>query len=355
MNNYIINLDCLKITNNVNLDKFKNKSVLVLGANGLLGGYLIAVLNFANEYYQLNCKIICCSKNKPKGILKNIIGNNKEILFLKRDLTIKKNLNIFKNYKFDFIFHCATYAQPSVWMKNIQSTIILNTDVLKYFLTKAKQDKSSLMFFSSVDVYGRTEHINNSIDENFNYNDTSYKMRSAYGVSKRIGETLCKIFREKYNLSIYVVRPAHTYGPGISYLDKRAIAEFTYKAIYKKKINLLDQGKSIKTQGYISDVTEMFLNIIQYGKHMIYNTTGNDYVSISQIAKEISKNFNNVPVVYPKIKNKQKHISSDNAKVIISSERYRNEFNTKKKTNISDGIRKFVHWNLDLYKLSKRK
>ena len=90
MNNYIINLDCLKITNNVNLDKFKNKSVLVLGANGLLGGYLIAVLNFANEYYQLNCKIICCSKNKPKGTLKNIIGNNKEILFLKRDLTIKK-------------------------------------------------------------------------------------------------------------------------------------------------------------------------------------------------------------------------------------------------------------------------
>ena len=53
MNNYIINLDCLKITNNVNLDKFKNKSVLVLGANGLLGSYLIAVLNFANKYYNV--------------------------------------------------------------------------------------------------------------------------------------------------------------------------------------------------------------------------------------------------------------------------------------------------------------
>ena len=53
----------------------------------------------------------------------------------------------------------------------------------------------------------------------------------------------------------------------------------------------MDKGDSIKTWGYIADVTIMFLNIIQSGRSLIYNTTGKNFVSIYKLAKIISKNF----------------------------------------------------------------
>ena len=55
----------------------------------------------------------------------------------------------------------------------------------------------------------------------------------------------------------------------------------------------MDNGRSVKTWGYIADITIMFLNIITEGKSLIYNTTGNNFVSIYQLAKIISKYFFN--------------------------------------------------------------
>ncbi len=349
----IVNLDCLKIINNVDLKKFKNSKVLILGANGFLPKYIIAALNAANIINNLNCKITCCSLNNPRDILKDILKKNKLINFIKIDLTKIHLLKLFKKKKFDFIFHCATYAQPSLWMKKQTSTIILNTTVLKFFLEKARKEGSSLIFFSSVDVYGRTESYKYAIGEDFDYNKTFYLQRAAYAGSKRVGEALCRIYSKKFKSKIYVVRPAHTYGPGISVKDKRAMAEFIKKAIYKRKINLLDQGKAIKTYGYISDITEMFLNIVQYGKKMTYNTTGLDYISIANIAKIISKKFNDIPVIIPNIASKKKHIGSDNSKVVINSKRYRDEFKPKTSTGISEGVEQLINWNLNLLKGSK--
>ena len=37
-------------------------------------------------------------------------------------------------------------------------------------------------------------------------------------------------------MNIHVVRPANTYGPGLTIWDKRVIAEFIKKALYQKKI-----------------------------------------------------------------------------------------------------------------------
>ena len=62
----------------------------------------------------------------------------------------------------------------------------------------------------------------------------------------------------------------------------------------------------------------MFLNIIQSGKSMTYNTVGKDFSSIKNIATLIGKNLN-VKVKKGVKRKKDLHIGSDASKVQISS------------------------------------
>ena len=130
----IIELDCLSIINNVSLKKFNNSKVLILGANGFLAKYIQSTLSFANLNYNLKCKVYSLSRNTPKNFLQKILKDDKNFKFIKANLNKKNNLQKLKKIKFDFIFHCATYGQPSLWMRDQISTINLNTTVLKFFL-----------------------------------------------------------------------------------------------------------------------------------------------------------------------------------------------------------------------------
>ena len=343
MLNHIVKLDCIRIIRNVNLNKFKKKNILILGSNGLLGSYILATLSLSNKLLNLKCNIDCYSFNKPRGIAKDIIQSDTRVNFFKKDLNKIQNRSFFKK-KYNYIFHCATYAQPSLWMKKINSTINLNINILKILLDLSKKDNSKLMFFSSVDVYG-IKRYKKQITENLSTENSVFNFRSAYGKSKKIGEALCKFYRKKFGLNIFVVRPAHTYGPGLSLKDKRAMSEFMKKGIKDKIIKLKDDGKAIKTYGYISDITEMFLNIIQSGKTMTYNTVGKDFSSIKDIATLIGKNLN-VKVKKGVKRKKDLHIGSDASKVKISSKKYCLEFKKKEFIDINTGIKNTINWNL---------
>ena len=70
------------------------------------------------------------------------------------------------------------------------------------------------MYFSSADVYNIGIGNNKKIDENFPLEIPNHLRRSVYSGSKILGEKLCKIYKQNYNLPIYIVRLTHTYGPG---------------------------------------------------------------------------------------------------------------------------------------------
>lgn len=331
------------IHKNVNLKDFKNSNVLILGGNSFLATYIQAALDFGNKR-NLQCNITSLSLNKPNGLFKKIYQNSKRIKFIKTDINNEVNLKKILNKKFDFIFHCATYGQPKKWDNQQFSTINLSTKILNILLEYSLKNKSKILYFSSADVYSYDDKNKKLIDENHKIGLPEFTNRIIYSASKIIGEQLCKIYRDK-GTKVFVVRPGHTYGPGQDIKDQRLISQLIKRGIFEKNIYLMDKGKSIKTWGYIADITIMFLNIIQNGKSLIYNTTGNKFASIYKVSKIISKYFNKKIII--KYSKKNNYIGSGHNIIKISSKKYFDDFKKFKKTNLKQGIKKLINWNIN--------
>jgi len=340
--NKILEDDCKYILDNVKLNKFRNAKILILGGNSFIASYIQATL------VQTKCKIVSASLNKPKGIFKEIYKNNK-IQFIKVNLNDDKKVQKILNKKFDFIFHCATYGQPKKWSGNELSTINLNINLLKLILNHSVKYRSRILYLSSAAVY-KIPKKDLIIKENSPLGVGMFSNETIYINSKIIGEELCRFYKKKYKIPVYIVRPAHTYGPGQDFKDPRVIPQILKRAFLEKKIYIYGQGKSVRTWGYIADITIMILNIIQYGKSLTYNVSGKDHKSIREITKIISKLFNNKSII---IKNNNlNYTNSKNTILKISSKKYNLEFNNKVQTKFINGMNKLIQWNRIWQKLN---
>lgn len=347
----IILEECYNRINEININKFKDKNVLILGGNSFLASYICSVISVNNQFKELNCSVDLFSKNKPKILIKKILKKDKKFKFKILNFHEKMKIHKYFKKKYDFIFFCLTYGQPALWMNNQINTIWINTDLLKFFLLKSKKENSILLYFSSCDIYGETKNLKKPVTEDDTNAVSLNSQRAAYGESKRLGEVYCNLFRKNFKTKVFIVRPAHTYGPGMDYNDRRVIVELIKKGLKSKKINLLDEGKAIKTYGYIFDVVKMFFNIIQFGKYNVYNTTGNNFISIYKLAQKISIEMNIKYNVTIKKTYSKKHIGTDPEKSIINSTRAYKEFNILKLTPLDVGIKNLIYW----LKLNKKK
>ncbi len=342
ISNNILHSDCKYILRQLNHKKLKNSKILILGANGFIATYLQAILIL------LNCKITSVSLNKSRGLFKSILKKNR-IKFLQIDLTDKKKVNTILKNKFDFIFHCATYGQPKKWEGNENKTIKLNISLLKQVLDHSVKYKSRILYLSSAAVY-KIPNNKKKINETSDLDVGTFPGEIIYVNSKISGENLCKIYREKYKLPIYIARPAHTYGPGQDFKDPRYIPQILKRAMKEKKIYIFNKAKSVRTWGYIADIIIMLLNIVQYGKSLTYNVSGTNHKSFYEVTKIISKIFNNMPI---KIRNKKMNFVNPKTTILkISSEKYFKEFKKEKHLSLINGLKKTIQWNKEWQKLS---
>lgn len=338
--NKIIESDLKKILAHIELDKLKNKTILLTGSNGLIGSFLVQLVFYLNkEGY--NIKLLGYSKNSAKYYLKYVLSDS-NIRLLDSDLIYEK----FKNLpKIDYIIHAATYAQPRKFLEDKLTTIALNTIVLKRLLDIARDNSVSFLFLSSSEIYGQPPSDFNPIPETYNGNCSTTSTRAPYIESKRLGETICDIYKKEEKVDVKIARVSAVYGPGTDTKDKRVLGEFINKAINNKVIDLLDEGKQIRTWCYISDCITMLLYILLYGKDFIYNVAGKSDISIIGLAQLIGK-YTDVPVKVIKEKKKLDYIKDAPTHIQIDISKILNEYKYYDFVSIEEGIKRFVEWNI---------
>jgi len=343
-----IEQDCREYLSRIDLSPLKGKTVLITGANGLIGTYLIYMLHLSNMEKGMDINIEAVSRSSPNQALSEIFS--KWYTFHSVDLNLPHSLE--RLQKADFIIHGATYAQPGKFLRNYLDTIHLNTVVTERLLQKAKTDRAGFLFLSSSEIYGDPDSGNIPTPEEFPGLCSPVNVRAIYSEAKRMGETLCFAYRNFESVDAKIARISMTYGPGVSAGDERVLAQFIRQAVNNKEIVMLDSGSKIRTFCYISDCVLMLLNIMLYGTELVYNVGGKENITIRKLAEEIcaitgsklSVNENSGQESDEKVKVSPQKVQLDISRVC-------SEFGLDKFKPMSEGLKRTIEWNtLNYYK-----
>ena len=334
----IIIEDSRKVLDKSSTASLKNKSILITGASGLIGTYLLACL-----FHGANSK-----KNKFKV---NILIHSDLPEFM-TPLIKFLNCNIFQGDitdndfvkslpKVDYIIHAAGYGQPGKFMADPIKTLKINT-VATFELFKHLKKNGSFLFLSTSEVYSGL--IKPPFNESQMGNTNTTHPRASYIEGKCIGETICNEYR-KLGVDAKSARVSLVYGPGTKPKDARVLNNFIEKALTKGEIELLDRGEAKRTYCYISDAAEMFWKILFFGKEPLYNVGGTFRVTIAELAQLIAKQTG-VPVKFPKVSRGLRSAPDD---VYLDLTKIKKEFKKVNFTPLDKGLKTTIEWQKKLY------
>ena len=258
--------------------KLKNQRILLVGANGFLGKYFTEVFKELIDKDKIKFKLDCydnfiSSKNNP-----DIPKNHNYIKFYKKDIS-----KIIIKKKYDKIIFLAGIASPFIYKKYPLETLSVSYNGLENLLKHSLKYKTELVFFSSSEIYGNPDKKNIPTKETYYGNVNSFGPRSCYDEGKRVGETLCYIYKNYFNSKIKIIRPFNVFGPLMNKKDYRVIPNIINKINNNQKILIHGSGRQTRTFCYITDAMVGFLRVILFGKFgEIYNI-GNQFNEISMI------------------------------------------------------------------------
>jgi UDP-glucuronate decarboxylase len=235
---------------------------------------------------------------------------------------------------YEFIFHLGCYSAPSMFLKDPVRTIYTNTKLTIELLNVAIHEKSGFLFASSSEIYGNATQL--PTPEDYKGVADHLGPRAAYTESKRMGETICNIYREQ-GVNVKVARLSSVYGP-CSKDDTRVIPQMIKQAVNDREIKLLDQGQQRRTWLYVEDCVDMLLNIAFKGREFVYNVAGKESKSIYEMAQTIAE-ITDSRVTLPDCDSS--HLG---APTIVQPciKRYEDEFGTLNALSVKEGLRRTI-------------
>jgi nucleoside-diphosphate-sugar epimerase len=240
--------------------RLAGKKVMVTGGSGFLASYLVKSLLAASDRYGLNLQVICVARSQRS------VQARLAAYLVHPGLRVVIH-DIAQLLAADFIIHSASQASPKYYGIDPVGTLMANSAGTMYLLNHAVRHRSSgFLFFSSGEVYGLPVNPDQPVTErDYGYVDP-IQVRSCYAESKRIGETMCAAWAQQHGLHASVVRPFHTYGPGMMLDDGRVFADFVADVVACRDIVLKSDGLAQRPFCYIADATEGFLTVLLKGE-----------------------------------------------------------------------------------------
>ena len=254
------------LSNPINFKKLENTTVLITGAAGMIGSYLMYTLTALNDLRSYNIKIVALVRDKAK--LQSYFRSRKDIVVVEQDVCDRINYND----KVDYVIHAASPASPKIMKEKPVDTIMANTigtfNTLKF---AKKNNVKAYLYISSREVYVEPyEKQKEFTEETYGFVDPVLP-RSCYSEGKKAAETMCVSFKEQYGLNVKIARPAHTYGPGMSIYDGRVQADFLKNVVNCENIVMKSKGEAVRTYTYIRDVVSALFLVLLDSDDVVYN------------------------------------------------------------------------------------
>ena len=312
-------------------DYFRNKKILITGVSGIIGINLLFFFDTLIKQKNIKIYIDGIYNNSVFNFVKNYFKKNKLVKFKKIDLS-KKKINLKKKY--DLIFHCAGYGQPSKFLRFSRSTYRLNSTAIMELENNLKKN-GKFVYMSTTELYSGNTSLCN---ENDIGNTTPNHPRSAYIESKRFGESY--LINNKKDYLIY--RVCLVFGPGAKLNDERILNLLLLRSIKKKEIEVYGGLNQLRSNLYISDAINMIIKSTVRFNREIFNINNNKMITLGKMVQIISK-------LSGKKIEKHKSFLKGSPKVIkISNKKITKAINYKISMSFKNGLKKTYNWYLNL-------
>jgi len=306
------------------------RRILVTGGAGFIGSHLVDALLASNNEVVVYDNLDRFYPNKWLNLQHNI--GNPSFRFVEASvLDFETLLKCMEGI--DVVFHLA--AQPGVEfsMQNPFSTMQTNVlGTLNVLLAASKVSVKRIVFASSSSVYGNPKYLPE--DENHPTNPLSI-----YGASKLACEKFCKIFNDRWNIPVVMLRYFSVYGP--RQRPDMAISKWT-KAIFDgNPLEICGDGTQTRDFTYVDDVIDATIKATEIkgigGE--VFNIASGSSTSVHDVVKELNDiTDKDAQIVYepPRAADVQDtHADTTKAKRMLG-------FSSK--MHLKEGLRLFVKW-----------
>ena len=160
---YIEDLDTA-IESSVNLEKLSGRSVLITGATGTIGSFLVDLLQRYNAVNNAEIRIYACGRNMEK--LRHMFKetNRNELFYQIYD----SHNEVTFDFHVDYIIHAAGNAYPAAFNTDPVGTIIGNISGTYNLLEYARKFRiKRFLYISSGEVYGQGDLSLEKFDEEY--------------------------------------------------------------------------------------------------------------------------------------------------------------------------------------------
>ena len=232
-------------------EKLQEKSVLITGASGLIGTFLVDVLMHKNELDNLKAKIFAVGRNESRAKERFAdYWQDENFSFVAADINAPLNFD----FTADYIIHAASNTHPKLYATDPVGSLMTNITGTYNLLEYAQKAKTKrFVFVSSVEIYGQALNATDKFDEKYcGYIDCN-DFRAAYPEGKRAGEALCNAYIGKYGMDIVIPRLSRVYGATMRLDDSKAMSQFIMNGVRGEDIVLKSKGEQRFSYCYVAD------------------------------------------------------------------------------------------------------
>ncbi len=276
---------------NLPFEKLADCRILVTGATGLIGSFLVDALMYLKLYKSMPIKvdILCRNKERAEGLFEEYL-NDADFRILKGDLT--KEIQTGEEY--DYVIHGAGNNHPVAFSKEPVETMkaaLLGTMNLLDALVKQRKQDAKFLLLSTGEVYGKTETCEGGNCEEAIGIVDPMNPRSCYPEAKRAAETLCVSYGQEYGIQTNVVRLSYIFGATFQNESTKADVQFLQKAISGNNIVMKSAGSQYRSYCYLADaIRGIFYIMLKGSSGEAYNVSNPETnVTIREFAETLAR------------------------------------------------------------------
>jgi dTDP-glucose 4,6-dehydratase len=318
----------------------RGNRLLITGATGFVGSWLMETLLWANQRLGLGCRVVALTRSPARYAETHPhLASDPAVELAAGD--VRSPLSSIG--LIDGCIHAATPASARMNAENPLEMLDTVIDGMRnVLLLSAQSGRIPLLFASSGAVYGQQPTTLQKLDEGYLGGPDSLSPSAAYHEGKRVAELMGAIASASGGISFRIARMFAFVGPYLPLDAHFAIGNFIGDGLAGRALQVQGDGTAVRSYLYGSDMAIWLWRIFIHGTDgRAYNVGSEHALSVAELAARVAEAFEPPPV----IRIRGESTAAAARRYVPSTARARGELGLEQRVDLETAIRRTIAWH----------